>query len=182
MKTTNLLLVFSTIVGLGLLTTPFIAPQYLGLTKTSMVTNTTTITSIELETHLSTLTSLQLQFPCKGTALCWEGTINRIVDGDTLVVDTRQIRLALVSAPGLNELGATAKSFVEKLCQLGDKAIVDQDDKQRVDDHGRILAVVWCKGKNLNAELLYAGIAKIETKFCAWSEFRNETWAKKYGC
>jgi len=181
MKATTMLLVLSAIVGLGLLTTPFIAPQYLGVTKTSTSTNTTTTTSTK--TYLSTLTSLQLQFPCEGTALCWQGTINRIVDGNTLVVDTRQVRLALVSTPTLSEPnGATVKSFVEKLCKPGDKAIIDQDDKQRQDSYGRITAVVWCNGKNLNAELLYAGLAKIDTRLCARSEFRNEDWAKKHGC
>lgn len=181
MKALYAFLAFSVVVGLALLTTPFIAPEYLAVTRTATVS--VTYTTRATETYLTTATSLQFHFPCKGRALCWQGTVTRIIDGDTLEVDGVQIRLALVDAPEPNQPnGIAAKSLVEKLCPVGSRAVVDQDDTQRRDSFGRTLAVVWCGGKNTNAELLYAGLARIDTRFCARSEFQDEDWAKKYGC
>jgi micrococcal nuclease len=179
MKTLYLLLGFSVIIGLTLLATPLVAPSFFTTTKTATMYVTDTTTS--LETHLATTT--QFRFPCKGRALCWEGTVTHITDGDTLEVDGTKIRLALVTAPEMGKPGGLeAKSFVEKLCPMGSKVIVDQDDKQPKDSYGRVVGLVWCGDKNLNAELLYAGLAKIDTTVCSRSEFQDEDWAKKYGC
>lgn len=37
---------------------------------------------------------------------------------------------------------------------VGSEAWVDQDDWQLYDGYGRMMAVVYCGGKNLNEELL----------------------------
>ena len=120
---------------------------------------------------------------CKGHAKCWEGTVNWIADGDTLEVDSIRIRLALIDAPEQGQPGSVeARDFVTRLCPVGGRATVDQDDIQLTDNYGRVIAVVWCSGKNLNAELIHAGLAKIYMKHCHESEFRDEAWARDNGC
>lgn len=118
---------------------------------------------------------------CLGSALCFEGTVTDIVDGDTLDVDGRRVRLALVDTPELGEAGhEAATQFTANLCPVGSRALVDEDDGQTGGSYGRIVAVVHCGGRNLNAELLYAGHAVILEQFCGVSEFATQSWAT--GC
>lgn len=120
---------------------------------------------------------------CSGSAECFEGTVTRIVDGDTLYVDDIKIRLALVDTPEEGEEGyEEASQFAESLCPVGSQAMVDQDDWQLYDRYGRMLAVVHCGEKNLNKELLDEGHAFILTRYCDESEFGNQEWARDYGC
>jgi len=123
--------------------------------------------------------SVSSQFKCKGTALCINGTVTKIVDGDTLYVKKYKIRLSLTSTPELNTMkGVKASNFLKNLCPIGSTVIVDQDDKQPYDKYKRVLGKVICSGKNLNAELLSSGHAKISKQFCKKSEFVTEDWAK----
>jgi micrococcal nuclease len=120
---------------------------------------------------------------CKGTARCFNGTVTRIVDGDTLYVNNNSIRLALVDAPEYNkEGGVEATEFASSICPIGSKAIVDEDDGQTAGSYGRIVAVVYCDGRNLNAEIISNKHATIYEEFCNVSEFANEGWVKRYGC
>lgn len=41
---------------------------------------------------------------------------------------------------------------------------------------------MFCGGRILNAELLYAGHAGMYTQYCAVSDFAGELWAGEYGC
>ena len=120
---------------------------------------------------------------CLGSAGCYTDYVTRIVDGDTIHTATLKIRLSLTNSPetyqdGFNE----ATEFTEKLCPVGSKILVDQDDLERVDQYGRVLAKVFCGDKVLNSELLYNGHANILTQYCSTSEFSGETWAQNYGC
>ena len=120
---------------------------------------------------------------CSGSAGCFTDYITRIVDGDTIHTATLKIRLSLTNTPetyqeGFNE----ATEFTKKLCPVGSEILVDQDDLQRVDQYGRVLAKVYCGDKLLNFELLYNGHANILTQYCSTSEFSGEAWAKRYGC
>ena len=120
---------------------------------------------------------------CKGTKLCILGTVNRIIDGDTLTVDTYTIRLSLTNTPEKNEAGfKEATSFTSKRCPVGSSVIVDQDDGQPTDKYKRTVAKVICSGNILNSDLLYYGHAKILTQYCKKSEFSSESWAKRFGC
>ena len=133
---------------------------------------------VKKQTTLSSTSS-----ECKGTALCIVGKVKKIIDGDTLTVDTYTIRLSLVNTPEKNEPGFNeAKSFTSKRCPVGSKAIVDQDDKQPTDKYKRTVAKVICSGNILNSDLLYNGHAKILTQYCSKSEFSSESWAKQFGC
>jgi len=123
------------------------------------------------------------QSSCKGTAGCLKGDVTKVVDGDTLEIDGTRIRLALVDTPEFDEAGfEDANNFTANLCPIGSQATVDQDDLQLEDSFGRMIAVVYCNGKNLNEELLKNGHAVILTQHCAESEFGNDSWARDYGC
>lgn len=127
------------------------------------------------------------QYKCKGTAQCINGTVMKIVDGDTLwvkeIVDGvkkyKKIRLSLTSTPeSKTKEGVEASNFLKKICPVGSKVIVDQDDKQLY-SHDRVLGKIICNGENLNAKLLFSGYhAKISKQFCKKSEFATEDWAK----
>lgn len=130
------------------------------------------------------ITEINVTIPveCKGT---FKGLIERIIDGDTLVVNgcNEDIRLSLVNTPEYYQNDyEEAKSFTESLCEVGSIATIDQDSLQPYDRYGRIVAVVYCQNKNLNAELIYNNLAVIDIRFCSTSEFVNEDWAKNYGC
>ena len=117
---------------------------------------------------------------CKGTAACFTDTVAYIVDGDTLDVGSTRIRLALVNTPEVGQPGYTeAKQFTAQLCHVGSQALVDEDDEQTSGSYGRTVAVVYCGGANLNAELLRSGLAVLVTYYCGVSEFAEESWT---GC
>ena len=120
---------------------------------------------------------------CKGTALCIVGKVSKIIDGDTLKVNSYTIRLSLTNTPEKNQYGfKEATSFTSKLCSVGSTVTIDQDDGQPLDQYKRIVGKVICSGKILNSELLYNGHANIMTQYCKKSEFASESWAKRFGC
>ena len=108
-----------------------------------------------------------------------EGTVNYIVDGDTLDINDIRIRLSLVDTPERGQEGyKEAKEFVKKLC-LNKKSQVDIDDGQRRGDrYGREIGIVFCDGVNINKALMDNNLAKIYTEYCDISEFKNENWTK----
>ncbi len=117
---------------------------------------------------------------CKGTAACFTYEVTYIVDGDTLDVGSTRIRLALVDTPEVGQPGYTeSKQLASQTCPVGTQALVDEDDGQTGGSYGRMVAVVYCGGANLNAELLHSGRAVLVTYYCSVSEFANEAWT---GC
>jgi endonuclease YncB( thermonuclease family) len=124
-----------------------------------------------------------IDFRCGGNALCFSGTINRIIDGDTLEIDGVRVRLALTSTPELSEeYGADAREFTSEFCPIGSNAIVDEDDMQTGGSFGRLIGKVFCEKGLLNSALLENNLAYIDERFCSTSEFVSEDWVKKYGC
>ena len=121
---------------------------------------------------------------CQGNARCiLGGIVTSIIDGDTVIVNGQSVRFALASAPEMSEQkGAEAKNFVATLCPVGSSVTVDEDDRQTGGSYGRILAVVYCNGMNLNSELLDSGLGYVDSQFCDASEFGESSWAQKYGC
>ena len=120
---------------------------------------------------------------CLGNARCINGTVTKIIDGDTIKVDGQSIRFALASAPELSESGGTeARDFIDILCPVGSTALVDEDDGQTEGIYERIIGVIYCNGKNLNEELVESSNGYLSSMFCSKSEFSNDTWAQKYGC
>ncbi len=116
----------------------------------------------------------------------FNGVVTKIIDGDTLDIKTKEgksmvIRLTLVDAPETSEPGYTqAKNFVSQKC-LNKAAVVDPDNNQDL-TFGRLVAVVYCDGLNINEDVIANGFATIYQSFCGVSEFADTVWAKKFGC
>ena len=112
--------------------------------------------------------------------------MTHIVDGDTLDVqpttgDAVRIRLTLVNTPEVGQPGYQAgKDVTANTCPIGSQALVDEDDGQTGGSYGRMIALVYCGGKNLNAALLDAGLAVVLTQYCSVSEFASDAWAAPY--
>ena len=120
---------------------------------------------------------------CKGSAKCISGLVTRIIDGDTIVVDDKSIRFSLVNTPEWGDKDYFhAGAYIETVCPIGSKVVVDEDDGQTQGSFGRIIGKIYCNRIILNEEILESGYAVILTKFCSVSEFANEPWAKKFGC
>ncbi|HWP78178.1 MAG TPA: thermonuclease family protein [Candidatus Nitrosotenuis sp.] len=120
---------------------------------------------------------------CVGNALCTTDKVIQIVDGDTIYTQNYKIRLSLTDTPEKNEVGfSEATAFTRNLCPVGSIISIDQDDKQKTDKYGRMVAKITCSGRNLNAELLENNHGQILDQYCMKSEFASETWAIKFGC
>ncbi|MBI2579057.1 MAG: thermonuclease family protein [Candidatus Aenigmarchaeota archaeon] len=119
---------------------------------------------------------------CTGRAQCFSEQVTRVIDGDTIAAGETRIRLVLVDTPEKNEKGyEEATEFTKSLC-LNKNAIIDQDDLQYYDDYGRMLAVVYCNGTNVNDAILEGKYGVLYKIFCDESEFGSADWAKKAGC
>ena len=110
-------------------------------------------------------------------AECYEGTITKIIDGDTIKTNTNDtIRLSLASSPELSEEGGVeAKEFIESICPIGSKIIVDEDNGQQK-SFDRTVAQVHCNEKSLNAALIESNHGIIDKRFCYDTEFIDEPW------
>ncbi len=100
-------------------------------------------------------------------------TVNRVVDGDTVVLDDgRKIRLLNIDTPETKKprtpimcFGPEASKFMEIL--LTDRKIQLTKDKESADRYGRDLRFIFLEGKNtedieqsVNAELVKLGFAR----------------------
>lgn len=96
-----------------------------------------------------------------GEATC---TVERVVDGDTLVCrDGVRIRLLLIDAPELSQgpYGAVARQRLEELAGAGTVLTVEYD-VQKFDRYRRVLAYLYLPdGRMVNEELLRAGVAVV---------------------
>lgn len=128
-------------------------------------------------------TYLSNEQKCIGTARCIEGFVSRVIDGDTIVVGDKSIRFAIVNTPEYGDYDySQARAYIETICPVGSKVLVDEDDAQTGGSHGRIIAKIYCNELNLNEEILEVGHAEILQEFCSISEFAGESWAQKHGC
>ena len=120
---------------------------------------------------------------CTGSARCISDFVTRIIDGDTIVVGDKSLRFALINTPEFGDSDYTqARNFIEHICPVGSKVLVDEDDGQTQGSYGRIIGKIYCNNLNLNEEVLEVGHAVILPQFCEVSEFSQEPWAKKHGC
>ncbi|MBX7242822.1 MAG: thermonuclease family protein [Bacteroidia bacterium] len=90
-----------------------------------------------------------------------KGKVIKIKDGDTLeILDSlnikHTIRLAHIDAPEKNQdYGTISKNYLGELC-FTQIVIVEKTDTDR---NGRWIGVVWLSGKNINLEMVKAGMA-----------------------
>lgn len=103
------------------------------------------------------------------------GLCTYVVDGDTIDVEgVGRIRFVGVNTPERGEEGyQSAKDFVKSKV-LDKQVYLDIDDKKHYDKYGRVLAVVYIDGANLNQELLKQGYA--EVMYIPPSEFSPYSW------
>jgi len=104
-----------------------------------------------------------------------KGFCDYVVDGDTLDVSgVGRIRLVGIDTPERGQPGyQNATDFVKSKC-LGKTLYLDIDDAENKDKYGRILAVVYVDGYNINAELLKEGYAQV--LYIPPSEFDPYSW------
>jgi micrococcal nuclease len=137
--------------------------------------------------------SVPLPTECQGLVGCFSGTVENVVDGDTIDItnglNSDTVRLALVDTPERDEPGyEEARGFTQSQCITGTEILIDQDAGQPRDEFGRMLGVVYCGIINisnrisLNELLLQQGFAVILPEFCSQSEFSTTPWAQLYGC
>ena len=69
-----------------------------------------------------------------------------------------------------------------QLCPVGSKVLVDEDDGQTEGSYGRIIAVIYCNGLNLNDQVIENGFGYLDYGFCDRSDFSTHAWAQKHGC
>jgi endonuclease YncB( thermonuclease family) len=114
---------------------------------------------------------------------CFEGPIERIVDANILLIDSRWVILSLVDTPAIgNQRHDEAMRFTAQICKIGENAMVELDKWRFYDRSARNIAQVTCSGKVLNEELLAAGHATILEEQCSESTFSQTTWAQSFGC
>ena len=132
-------------------------------------------------------TSVNYQLDCQiDSGECFSSTISRIVDGDTIHLQSGQsIRLVLVDSPEIHtDEGIKSKKYLESICPIGSTIHVDEDDNQLEGSYGRIIAKVYCENMtdSLNQKIIENNHGTIYQRFCEISEFGTEDWAIKYGC
>jgi endonuclease YncB( thermonuclease family) len=90
-------------------------------------------------------------------------TVQRIVDGDTLVCQNTRIRLLLIDAPesGHEDFGLRAKLALEEMAPVGTRIRLEYD-VQTHDRYGRPLAHIHTdRGLWLNLEMVRRGYAHV---------------------
>ncbi len=121
-----------------------------------------------------------IQLQCSNDrGVCYETTLLEVIDGNTIRdSDDKSIQLSLVSAPELDKKeGENSKIFLEIICPMGSKIIIDEDDGQLQESFDETTAQVYCNGMSVNAEMIYNHHAVIDTSSCGISEFTFELWA-----
>lgn len=108
-----------------------------------------------VETVPSTASAQAARIPC---------TVERIVDGDTLVCsDAGRVRLLLIDTPELDQgpFGEVAKLALEQLLPVGVKVELETDVQLR-DSYDRLLAyLILPDGRMANEALLDMGVAVV---------------------
>jgi len=86
------------------------------------------------------------------------GFVERVIDGDTIVIGNNSIRLLGINSPERGEpYYEQAKQFLEK--QILNKTIKLKFGNERYDKYDRLLAYVFLGEKNVNIELVEKGFA-----------------------
>ena len=87
-----------------------------------------------------------------------KGVVERIIDGDTIVINDSSIRLLGINCPEKNTFYySEAKEFLEEW--IFEKEVELGYDKNKYDRYQRILAYVFINGKNINLEIVENGYA-----------------------
>jgi len=86
------------------------------------------------------------------------GFVERVIDGDTIVVNSTSVRLLGINCPEKGEkYYEEAKDFLEK--EVLNKTVELKFGNERYDRYGRLLAYVFLDEENVNLELVEKGFA-----------------------
>jgi len=141
--------------------------------------DTTSITSIPVMKGTIQNNNLQTQYRTDDCGICYVGVVTKIIDGDTIHVDKKSVRLALVNTPEKRQVGYDdATNFVRESCPVGSKILVDVDDILRSDGRGVNFAQITCGTININKSLMNNNLASMYDSFCTESEFMYESWTR----
>lgn len=96
-----------------------------------------------------------------------QSVVDRVVDGDTVIVDGVRVRLIGIDSPEASKTrtgevecgGKEATSFVEALLPVGTKVDL-QYDERRTDRYDRTLAYLWKDGVLVNDAIVSSGWAQ----------------------
>ena len=112
---------------------------------------------------------------------CYSTRLSKIIEGDTIkTMEGDLIQFALISSPELGEKGGLeSKEYLESICPAGSAITIDEDDKQLERTSEMMIAKVYCKGLNLNGEMIINDHAIIDVQYCNSSEFAQESWASQ---
>ena len=114
--------------------------------------------------------------------------VTDVIDGNTVVLEgITRVRLIGIKAPDLDEeYGTEATDFLKNL--VDQKGVGFQlDDKNPIDDLGRLRGIIYIDKKNVNIEILRNGLAHIFPTtpsivgYDDWSSFENEAREAKRG-
>jgi micrococcal nuclease len=127
------------------------------------------------------------------TCLAREYTVSRVIDGDSIVLDTgEQVRYLGIDAPEMGKQAGgpqfyarEAVAFNKQLVLL--KKVRLEFDEERHDAYGRILAYVFVKNIFVNAEMVRRGYARAMIKppnikyKDLFVKYQNEAMGKEIG-
>lgn len=123
-------------------------------------------------------------------ALAWEAEVERVIDGDSIVVVRSEtgkketIRLFGVDCPEFAQPYGKEATDLTRSTVTGKKVSIVAMD---VDKNGRTVAAVVClgDGATLQDELLKAGLAWVDPRFCknckVWKKLQREAAQAKRG-
>lgn len=103
-----------------------------------------------------------------------ERVVERVVDGDTLVLAGSKERVRLIGADTpetvkpnwpVEPWGPEAMAFTKELVFSSGGEVRLEFDGPRRDKYGRLLAFVWVGDRMLNEELVRAGLARAELRY-----------------
>lgn len=111
--------------------------------------------------------SVFLFFMTVGNVFSWHGTVVKVIDGDSLKIyrsgKEYEIRLYGIDTPEYRQpYSNKAKQFTRRLVFRQNVTVEEKD----TDRYGRIVAIVQCRGKLLNRELVREGLAWYYPRYC----------------
>ena len=120
----------------------------------------------------------------RGPAAESEARVERVVDGDTLVLaGGERVRLVQIDAPELDEGECYARRSSDELAKIlppGERVVLEADPAlDRVDSYGRLLRYVFKRSTNVNLTLIRRGAASVwffeGDRGRYWEEFLQAT-------
>jgi endonuclease YncB( thermonuclease family) len=93
------------------------------------------------------------------TSICnageFTGVVNRVIDGDTMIVSGLHVRLSEIDAPEHDQpYGRSSLMHLKSLCNNTARIVYKHKDK-----YGRIIGDVYCNGVNANYYQVKSGMA-----------------------